>query len=340
MPATPPSRPLSLFFLLLCLPALSIQSSLPETTATRKDSAHTGLRVSKRSFLPLSWSWPWSRGQKRATELPAGYFNPLDAGGSFLTKAPNTFPPSGEPLNIIITSPSTPAVLANQEQDGGFLNYMLGIGFSGECLGQHQGDSQTADLGDGDGYKNETAVLRWNYGDPALGTCTETIKGGNHFRYWYQNGPNANSSAIFLATSYEMPIAQQHDIIPDGYNLGRDWLIGNITHSPIDTYNLTNTSTFTGTTSSAGYVYSSSISYVSGLLANSSIGVNHNNTVPVKGLNAVDGLVAVVEVTITTIPANATKGKSGTCKTVSVVPPRITSAIAGIIILFLGALSL
>ena len=98
----------------------------------------------------------------------------------------------------------------------------------------------------------ETAVIRWDYGDPALGSCKETIEGGNHFRYWVQNGPSANrcaslficpgyllnvaftSGAIFMALSYELPIArmfllvtfcihlsnlayeEQHDIIPNG----------------------------------------------------------------------------------------------------------------------------
>lgn len=52
---------------------------------------------------------------------------------------------------------------------------------------------------------NETAVIRWDYGDPALGTCTESAEGGNHFRYWIQNGPLANTGAIFMALSYEEP---------------------------------------------------------------------------------------------------------------------------------------
>lgn len=54
---------------------------------------------------------------------------------------------------------------------------------------------------------NETAVIRWDYGDATLGTCQETVEGGNHFRYWIQNGPSADSGAIFMAASYEMPIA-------------------------------------------------------------------------------------------------------------------------------------
>ena len=41
---------------------------------------------------------------------------------------------------------------------------------------------------------NETAVIRWDYGDPQLGTCKETIEGGAHFRYWVQNGDKADRS--------------------------------------------------------------------------------------------------------------------------------------------------
>ena len=77
----------------------------------------------------------------------------------------------------------------------------------------------------------ETAVIRWDYGDPALGSCKETIEGGNHFRYWVQNGPNANrcveyfvclayllivaftSGAVFMALSYELPIARMSLVI-------------------------------------------------------------------------------------------------------------------------------
>lgn len=39
---------------------------------------------------------------------------------------------------------------------------------------------------------NETAVIRNDYGDPTLGTCKETVQGGNHFRYWIQSGSSAN----------------------------------------------------------------------------------------------------------------------------------------------------
>jgi hypothetical protein len=73
---------------------------------------------------------------------------------------------------------------------------------------------------------NETAVIRYNYGDPTLGTCKESVQGGNHFRYWIQSGGSANryyfclsstsldnahllfffseSGAVFMAVSYEL----------------------------------------------------------------------------------------------------------------------------------------
>lgn len=75
------------------------------------------------------------------------------------------------------------------------------------------------------GTDNQTAVIRWDYGDPQLGTCKETIQGGAHFRYWVQDGDQANrfgtslltaehmltvySGAIFAAASYELPIARE-----------------------------------------------------------------------------------------------------------------------------------
>lgn len=40
--------------------------------------------------------------------------------------------------------------------------------------------------------ENETDMMRWNYGDAQLGSCRETIEGGNHFRFFPQDGPDAN----------------------------------------------------------------------------------------------------------------------------------------------------
>ncbi|KAJ7133520.1 hypothetical protein C8R44DRAFT_829330 [Mycena epipterygia] len=310
----------SLFFLLLCLPSLTLPLPAQALATSRRSPS---------SFLDL---WPRHRANAPRSEPAAGYFPPADGGGALLTEVPDTFPAAGEPLNIILAGTSSPAVLVDSQLNGGFRNFFLSVGFAGECLGQHEGAPQQANLGDGNGYVNETAVLRWDYGDPSLGTCEETVKGGNHFRYWTQNGKSANSSAVFMATSYEMPIAQGHNIIVNGYNLGRDWLIGNITKSAIDTASLTNTSTFSGTTSYAGFTYATSISYVSGLLSNSSIGVNHNTTVGVNGANAIDGLVAVMDVKITVTPANATSSSAGW----RVSPPPTP----GLLLLLLGALYL
>ncbi|KAJ7490588.1 hypothetical protein FB451DRAFT_622396 [Mycena latifolia] len=309
------STPSSLFFLLLCLPSL---------TLTQPAFALATPKARRPLFDHL---WPW----RRASEPAAGYYPPANAGGDMLTIAPNTGG-LGEPLNIIVAGTSSPAVLIDTEDNGGFRNFFLSIGFAGECLGQHQGDPQQANLGDGNGFLNETGELRWDYGDPSLGTCQETIKGGNHFRYWPQHGASANSSAWFLATSYEMPIAQGHNIIVDGYNLGRDWLVGNITQSAINTSALTNTSTFSGTTSYGGYTYATAISYVSGLLANSSAGVNHADSVGVNGQSPIDGLVAVLEIKITASPAGTSSASWRN------TPPRTGLGLG--MLLLLGALSL
>lgn len=138
----------------------------------------------------------------------------------------------GEPLNVIISAKSDAAVLVDQEVDGGMRNYFQSIGFSAECFGANLGDdSESANVGDGRGYcefssrlrddtqsasdprlsvaaaVNQTAILRYDYGNPTIGACQETIDGGNHFRYWVQNGSDANSGAYFLAY---VPYATPH----------------------------------------------------------------------------------------------------------------------------------
>ncbi|KAI0770166.1 hypothetical protein C8Q74DRAFT_877111 [Fomes fomentarius] len=246
----------------------------------------------------------WRRGR---SVPPEGFYNPNDSGGRELTVAPNTGG-LGEPLNVIVSGNSDEAVLVDREDQGGFRNYFLAVGFGSECLGQHAGEPQTANLGDGNGQKNESAVLRWTYGDPELGTCQETIKGGNHFRYWVQNGPDKDSGAYFLATSYEKPIQFGHDIVFNGYNLGRacysDWLVGNATAQsegfPIA--NLTNGTTYSGQKSFGGYTYQTDALYLTGVLSNSTQGVNHADSVGGNGVQAVDGLVAVLTVKIVSSP--------------------------------------
>jgi len=70
----------------------------------------------------------------------------------------------------------------------------------------------------------------------------------------------------------------------------------------LSTLNITDGTTYTGTTSSNGYTYETNIRYTSGLLLNTSVGINHNITVPADGRNAVDGLVAVLDVRISQSP--------------------------------------
>ena len=110
-----------------------------------------------------------------------------------------------------------------------------------------------------------------------------------------------------MAVSYEKSLAEQHDIIDNGYNLGRDWLVGNATNSEIPTANLTNASTFQGSTGYEGYSYQTTVQYVSGLLPNTSDGINHFQSM---SSNAADGLVAVLTVRITQAPQQATSSSA------------------------------
>ncbi|KAI0031915.1 hypothetical protein K488DRAFT_51090 [Vararia minispora EC-137] len=246
---------------------------------------------------------PLSRRANSSTPS-SGFYDPRNNGGSWVDNVPN----SGgghEPLNVVILGTSDADVLVDQDVNGGLINYFQSIGFAGECLGQHEGVHQSANLGDGNGDVNETAVMRWAYGDPVIGTCRESIEGGNHFRYWTQDGSQANSGAIFMAASYEDTAAQGHGILPNGSRY-RDWLVGNATaqSSVIPTPNLTNTSTYTGQTTMNSYVYQTTVQYASGLLANSSNGINHASSVSVNGLPAIDGLVALMTVRILQRPAS------------------------------------
>ncbi|KAB5592825.1 hypothetical protein CTheo_3745 [Ceratobasidium theobromae] len=317
-----------------------------------------------------------------------GYDDPRANGGSLLTSGFVTYPAGlGEPLNVIISAKSDKDVLVDREDKGGLRNFFLSMDFSGECLGQHLGSDQKADLGDGRGAVNETAVMRYNFGDPYVGSCRETVEGGNHFRYWVQS----SSGAVFMAASVELPIEKGHDIIRNGYNLGRDWVVGNLTGGAIVSFDFapdipaspeipdsvkslsvssvseTNTAiptsvvpnitfplstivptdtasapivvaisesvsstatvpiaiptaslsfstpsatptpsgtnpTFTGRTTYGGYTYETTATYVSGLLSNSSEGVNHPITVEYSGRPAQDGLVAILEVKIVSRP--------------------------------------
>ena len=80
------------------------------------------------------------------------------------------------------------------------MTYPADAQFSGkECFGAHLGAPQTANLGDGNGWVNQTMELRNDYGNPDIGTCWESLIGGNHLRMWRQSGPSADTNALFLA---------------------------------------------------------------------------------------------------------------------------------------------
>ncbi|KAI0727970.1 hypothetical protein C8Q72DRAFT_837132 [Fomitopsis betulina] len=145
---------------------------------------------------------------------------------------------------------------------------------STECLGFHIGAPQSANLGDGNGWVNQIMVLREDYSDPLVGTCVESLIGGNHFRVFKQNGQAADSGALFLAASVEEPSTENHTISPDGYNLGRDklvaWALGEKSHG--------------------GVTYQTTAENVTGLLQAGAQGINHDI--------AIDGIVTVLTVSV------------------------------------------
>ncbi|KAL4078500.1 hypothetical protein V8B97DRAFT_2021541 [Scleroderma yunnanense] len=186
------------------------------------------------------------------------FYNPTLAGGSMLDDAGDGF---GEPLNVIISGLSSPGVLTGD----GIVNYARAIGFSEECFGLHLGGLMSANLGDG---KDNSGI----------GTCLESLVGGNHFRVFPQNGASANSGALFLAVSQEEPATEHHDIVPDGYNIGRNNLVA----------------AAVGETSFDGIIYYTTAENVTGLLLPGSEHVNH-------GI-AQDGVVTLLTVAIKDSP--------------------------------------
>ena len=93
----------------------------------------------------------------------------------------DTFPEGQhEPVNTIISGDSDAEVLANSVDNGGILNYFLcvfppspllyialtlgnlfrSLHFGTECLNQHIGNSQKANLGDGNGSCTHTSLFR------------------------------------------------------------------------------------------------------------------------------------------------------------------------------------
>ncbi|EKD03905.1 hypothetical protein A1Q2_01918 [Trichosporon asahii var. asahii CBS 8904] len=220
-----------------------------------------------------------------------GFRNPVEGGGSMITRWLN--PESlGEPLNLIVSGASDAEILVDQKLKGGFRNYMLSGYMSDEAFGLHLGDPQLADLGDGRGALKQVRELRHNYGEVLLGTLTETLIGGNHLRYWKQGGSNA----YFLAASAEKNVQEHHDIVPDGYDLGRDQFVGKLVGYEIKGKPKAG-DRFKGESHALGWTYETSVEYVDGLLAVDQATINHHDTVSVDG-KTTDGLVALLTVRI------------------------------------------
>lgn len=131
-------------------------------------------------------------------------------------------------------------------------------------MGLHLGGHQYANL-DGQ-LRPEVQVLRWNFGNTVNGTCQQTLVGGLHLRYWVQN----STKAIFMAASTEMNLTLAHNIISNGYNIGRDEVVGNATGGVVSPRSVSNSSTFSGESHYGNYTYRTLATYVSNLLQNSS----------------------------------------------------------------------
>ncbi|KAF4570164.1 hypothetical protein EYR36_009970 [Pleurotus pulmonarius] len=167
-------------------------------------------------------------------------------------------------MQVIISARSHPSVRTK----AGLTRWAQAVGFSTECLGFHLGTPQTANLGDGAGDVDELGVWRADFRSPLLGTCLESLIGGNHFRAWIQNynatagSDGAEGGAVFLAVSQEEDSTQHHNIVPDGYNRGRDSLV--------------NAALGTHQHPFLPYKYVTTSADLTGLLAPGADGVNHN----------------------------------------------------------------
>ncbi|CAO1614348.1 unnamed protein product [Parajaminaea phylloscopi] len=175
----------------------------------------------------------------------------------------------GEPLNVIVSALSSPAVLTRK----GLRNYFRSLDFDFECLGLHSGTPQKAFL-DPRGWLDQAFLFREVYTplDHVFGTCIESVVGGNHIRAWQQAG----TGAWFLALSKEQNITKHHLVTSNGYDVGRDEFVQK-SQARKD-----------ARTRFHGKQYVTTVSYLTGYLPVGSAGVNH-------GI-ALDGRTALVTV--------------------------------------------
>jgi len=218
--------------------------------------------------LPVPKAGPVAKvSTAQPSTIPRGtvpFVSPTSTGGSQLDVSGGL----GEPLNVIISALSSPAILTK----AGLEKWALSIGFSKECLGLHIGNPQTANLGDGRGQTNELGVRRQDFSESLFGSCIESITGGNHYRFWQQS----TTGAWFLAVSEEEPSSQHHMIKPNGYDIGRDTLVAEAL------------SAGDGKTKHDGVTYTTTVQMYSGLLQPGTKGINH--------AISIDGNVAVLTI--------------------------------------------
>ncbi|KAG6335523.1 hypothetical protein ID866_3553 [Astraeus odoratus] len=219
------------------------------------------------------------------------FYNPSLAGGSMLVNAGNGL---GEPLNVVISGLSSPGVLSHK----GILNYARAIGYSEECFGIHLGGLMSANLGDGNGWVNQTYELREDYENAGIGTCLESLIGGNHFRVFSQNGPRANSGAFFLAwVLLVVSLLQSPDVcsvVCHKRSPPSTTMISCPMVTILDGMHNNLVAAALGETSFNGIIYMTTAVNVTGLLPPGSQGVNH-------GI-AQDGIVTLLTVTILNKP--------------------------------------
>ncbi|KAM0790797.1 hypothetical protein ACM66B_004644 [Microbotryomycetes sp. NB124-2] len=204
--------------------------------------------------------------ESRRERRPEGWYDVRAGGGKYLDKATDWG--LGEPLNIIISNKSSPDIL----RENGFIAYSRSLGLWQECANLHLGQAQYADLGDGQGWQPELFEMRESK-LPWVGSCLESIIGGNHFRAWKQNGTLANSGAWFLACSTEVDVRGRHKVARNGYNIGRDLIVNKAVKG----------------TRYLGRRWTTKVEWVEGLLEPGSDGVNHDI--------AQDGRIAVLTAT-------------------------------------------
>lgn len=168
-----------------------------------------------------------------------GFINPIELGGysnfTFIN-SPTTKP---EPLNIVISGlsdfPSNIYALSGQKaipsgnvtsilyEPHGLADYLNALNFSDECLHLHLSTPAMAAISSPNLhlldflYREDFGVLDAQ----TSGSCRETLEGGYHFRGFRQN----QTGAWFLGASQELNLTLKHDLVPNGYDLGRDEVV-------------------------------------------------------------------------------------------------------------------